>query len=266
LEQEKEVRLAALSTLGDLSKKNRNIRNIAIPHIIVKLDDRQEQVRWRASNILKELGVEGSVIEHYNSARKQIAFVEPYLKELHLTTTIDLSDIKEELKSAKDMLKGANYVSADDHATRLKDMFIKLKASCRPEMDARLKDWKEFSVGTHTPFQLLLVNPGIVHIYDIGIKFSADVEVTEDLPPLIKAGETQILSLAWTPEKPGRIPLKVSLSFQDSKATLKDVKKDIWLDVVSPVPDPLSRSEVEWPDQNEDMSSALPEKDVLDWE
>ena len=231
LKQEWGVRLEALSSLSLISKGDPILRKFSIPFIIEGLQDKHEQVRWRASNILKELDIYEKDIKHYESARRQMDLAEPKLAELHKGTALDLNEIVDELSKAKEMIRSTNYRQADLHATRTNEMLIDLQARNKPEVDMVMKEKTKFIVGIHTPFKLILLNTGMVHIFDISIEFSENVEIIEEAPVYVKAGGEQDMSLAWTPLRGGRIPLKVTCSFKEKNGAVRGFNKDIWVDV-----------------------------------
>ena len=233
LKQEWGVRLEALSSLGRISKVDPILRKFSIPFIIEGLEDKHEQVKWRASNILKELGINEDDIKHYESARRQMDMAEPKLRELRKGTALDLDEITHELSRAKDMMKETNYREADLLAIRTNEMLIELQAGNRPEIDLVMEKNRKFVEGKHTPFKLILINTGMVHVFDITIGFSQNVEIIEEAPVYIKAGGEQDMSLAWTPPRAGRMPLKITCSFKDKSGAVRELDKDIWIDVLS---------------------------------
>lgn len=231
LKQEWGVRLVALSSLDTLSRADPNLRNFSIPYFIVALKDKHDQVRWRASNILRELGIEESDIKHYESAQKLMDFVLPKLKELRQGTSLDFSDVKTEIAKAREMMKLGTYGPAETHAARAKEMFIRLQVSARPELDVKLLPGAVFVVGEHTAFTLALSNTGMVHIDNIDLVFSKDVEMIEGAPLSLKAGATEEIRLAWTPVGAGRKPLKVQMRFRERGGTVITKEKNVWLDI-----------------------------------
>ena len=231
LKQEWGVRLMALSSLETLSRADPNLRNFSIPYFIESLADKHDQVRWRASNILRELGVEETDIKHFESAQKLMDFVTPKLKELHLRTSLDLSDIKTEIARTKEMMKLGRYGAAETHAGRAKEMFLELQVSARPELDIKLLPGTTFVLGEHTAFTLALTNTGMVHIDSIDLGFSADVEIIEGVPLSLNAGATKEINLALTPSGSGRRPLKVRMSFRERGGTEIKREKNVWLDI-----------------------------------
>ena len=217
--------------LETLSRADPNLRNFSIPYFIESLGDKHDQVRWRASNILRELGVEESDIKHFESAQKLMDFVLPKLKELHRRTSLDLSDIKTEMAKAKEMMKLGRYGPAEIHAGRVKEMFLQLQVSARPELDIKLLPGTTFVVGEHTAFKLAVTNTGMVHIDNIDLGFSEDVEIIEGIPLSLNAGVTEDIKLALTPAGAGRRPLKVKMKFRERGGTEIQREKNVWLDI-----------------------------------
>jgi len=233
LEQEWGVRLEALSSLARISKIDPILKTFSIPFIIERMQDKHDQVRWRASNILNELGVDEGDVKHYESARRQMDLAKPKLEKIRKGTSLDIGEITHELSRAKEMMKATNYRQADLLATRTNDMLIDLQTRNKPKVDLIIKEKNIFKVGKHTLFKLMVMNTGMVHVFDISVGFSENVEIIEDAPVYLKAGGEFNMSLAWTPTRTGRMPLKVRCTFKNNSGAITDFNKDIWLDVLS---------------------------------
>lgn len=231
LKQEWGIRLVALASLESLSLSDDNLRRFSIPYIIERLRDEHDQVRWRASNILKKLGIDEKDVKYFESARRQMDLAIPKIKELKEGTSLDLVEIQTELAKAKEMMKLTDYGKADLHATRTKEMLLELQSKNKPELDVSISSGSGFVVGKHTPFALTVLNKGMVHIYEPSFRFSDNVEIIRSPASFLKAGSFSEMSLAWTPERSGRMPIKVSGTFRDKSGVEGEFGKDIWVDV-----------------------------------
>jgi len=231
LKQEWGVRLVALASLEQLSMSDENLRNYSVPHIMERLHDEHDQVRWRASNVLKKLGIEEKDVKNFESAKRQMDLILPKLKELKEGTSLDLGEIRTELGNAKKMMKLTDYAKADEHATRTKEMLLELQCKYKPELDVTISSSTVFPAGEHNPFSLTVLNKGMVHIYELKLAFSENVEIIREPAGFLKAGSFAEMKLAWTPERTGRMPIKVSGSYRDKSGVEGEFGKDLWVDV-----------------------------------
>ena len=230
--REPAVRLTALSSLENLVKKYEQARITVIPHLISARSDGEDTIRWRSSNILKELGVESNDIQDYLAVKNNLKETKRIMKELKRGSVINLSEVKRNLERAYENLKRRNYKKASIYANLARGGVLEIRAKSSPKIEVEIIAERGLFANDQNKFELSMTNIGKQHAYNISVTFSEDVEVMGSIPHRINAGDTRTVSLGWTPQKEGRQLFKVTFSFTDYTDYRRSYDKKIWLDVV----------------------------------